>query len=76
MFTIHLFQLTRSIEFHCPLSAVTMVTKGHKSFRNGLHHEMVHVGVEKSISEQPFWWRYLEIGDFSKSNGKSTLFDQ
>ncbi|VDK37578.1 unnamed protein product [Taenia asiatica] len=73
-FTVRRFEealtkLTRSIELHCPLSAVIMVTKDHKSFRNGLHHEMVHAGVEKSITAQPFWWKYLEIGDFSKCNG-------
>ncbi|KAL5106693.1 Epithelial splicing regulatory protein 1 [Taenia crassiceps] len=70
-----LIKLTQSIENHCPLSAVTMVTKGHRSFRNGLHHEMVHAGVEKSISAQPFWWRYLEIGDFSKGIGVTKAAD-
>nr|CDS26857.2 epithelial splicing regulatory protein 1 [Hymenolepis microstoma] len=72
-FTVTSFQealteLTLSVERHCPLSDVTMLTKGHKGIRNGLHHEMIHARVKQSISANSFWWKYFEIEQFSPND--------
>lgn len=58
------------MERHCQLADVTMLTKGHKGIRNGLHHEMIHAGVGQSLSADPFWWKYFEIGQFLPNDGK------
>ncbi|VDN97913.1 unnamed protein product [Rodentolepis nana] len=69
-FTVDSFQqaleeVKLSVERHCQLFDVVMLTKGHKGIRNGLHHEMIHARVKQSISNDTLWWKYFEIEQFS-----------
>ncbi|KAM7533693.1 hypothetical protein Aperf_G00000122209 [Anoplocephala perfoliata] len=63
-----LTELIQTVERHCQLSSVTMVTKGHRGIRNSLHHEMVHAKVDQALARHPFWWKYFEIGNLSTND--------